>query len=168
MSWRKNDPIGAANGPEWPGGIRGEAPYVEVPGRGVLFGLISFAGNSSYAADVATQVMTGQKGWARGTEEFSLAKAAKGQTLTIPPDRYPLLVTFGDITDPTTVRQVDLANLAAAFGPEVSLKRIRLEIPDEPMTEGKIESALGWLKTIGGGMLDGRRISTIVQKIDCK
>lgn len=105
---------------------------------------------------------------APSTEEFSLAKAAKEQTLTIPPDRYPLLVTFGDITDPTTVRQVDLANLAAAFGPEVSLKRIRLEIPDEPMTEGKIESALGWLKTIGGGMLDGRRISTIVQKIDCK
>lgn len=63
VSWRKNDPIGAANEPEWPGGIRGEAPYVEVPGRGVLFGLISFAGNSSYAADVATQVMTGPKGW---------------------------------------------------------------------------------------------------------
>ncbi|MCA9423136.1 MAG: hypothetical protein KC592_19105 [Nitrospira sp.] len=62
VSWRQNDPIGAANGPEWIGGIRGEAPYVEVPGHGVLFGLISFAGNSSYAADLATQVITDRKG----------------------------------------------------------------------------------------------------------
>lgn len=105
---------------------------------------------------------------APSTEEFSLAKAAKEQTLTIPPDRYPLLATSGDITDPTTVRQVDLANLATAFWPGVSLKRIMLEITDEPMTEGMIESALGWLKTIGGGMLGGRRITTIAQKIDCK
>ncbi|MGP0591296.1 hypothetical protein ACTRXD_01990 [Nitrospira sp. T9] len=145
VSWRKNDPIGAANGPEWIGGIRGEAPYLEVPGHGVLFGLISFAGNSSYAADLATQVITDWKGWARGPQEFSLAKTAEGQTLTIPHDRYPLLVTFSDITDPKTVQQVDSTNLAATFGPGVSLKRITLEITDEPMTEGKIEQVLGWL-----------------------
>lgn len=140
----QNDPIGAANGPECLGGIRDEAPYVEVPGRGILFGLISFAGNSSYAADVATQVMTGRKGWARGPQEFSLAKAAEGHTLTIPHDRYPLLVTFTDITDPKTVQKVDPANLAAMFGPGVLLNRITLEITDEPVTEGKIESVLGW------------------------
>ncbi|WNM62089.1 hypothetical protein [Candidatus Nitrospira neomarina] len=128
VSWRKNDPIGAANGPEWIGGIRGEAPYVEVPGHGVLFGLISFAGNSSYAADLAPQVITDRKGWARGPQEFSLAKAAEEQTLTIPHDRYPLLVTFSDITDPKTVQQVDPTNLAATFGAGVSLKRITLEI----------------------------------------
>ena len=144
VSWRKNDPIGAANGPEWLGGIRGEAPYVEIPGRGVLFGLISVAGHSSYAADVATQMMTGQKGWARGPQEFSLVQAAKGQTVTIPLDRYPLLVTFTDLTDPTTVKVVDPENLAPTFGPGVSLKRITLEITDEPVTEGKIESVLGW------------------------
>ena len=84
VSWRKNDPIGPANAPEWLGGIRGEVPYVEVTGWGVTLWIKSLAGNSSYAADVATQVMTGQKGWACGTEEFSLAKAPKGQTLTIP------------------------------------------------------------------------------------
>ncbi|MDR4487060.1 MAG: hypothetical protein R3B83_05990 [Nitrospirales bacterium] len=79
----------------------------------------------------------------------------------IPRSHYPLLVTFTDLTDPTTVKVVDPENLAATFGPGVSLKRLTLEITDEPVTEGKIESVLGWLKTIGGGMLDGRRISTI-------
>lgn len=51
-----------------------------------------------------------------------------------------------DINDPNSVREVDPANLAATFGPGVSLKRITLEIRDEPVTEGKIECVLGcWL-----------------------
>ncbi|MDR4487070.1 MAG: hypothetical protein R3B83_06040 [Nitrospirales bacterium] len=56
-----------------------------------------------------------------------------------------LLVTFTDLTDPTTVKKVDPENLAATLGPGVSLKRITLEITDEPVTEGKIEQVLGWL-----------------------
>ncbi|MEX2492944.1 MAG: hypothetical protein WD425_14410, partial [Nitrospirales bacterium] len=60
------------------------------------------------------------------------------------PEDYPLLVTFTDITDPTTVKQVDPDNLAATFGPGVSLKRITLEITDESVTEGKVEQVLGW------------------------
>ena len=57
----------------------------------------------------------------------------------------PLLVTFADITDPTTVQKVDPENLVATFGPGVSLKRISLEITDEPVTEGRIERVLGLL-----------------------
>ncbi|MDR4487064.1 MAG: hypothetical protein R3B83_06010 [Nitrospirales bacterium] len=54
-----------------------------------------------------------------------------------------LLVTFTDLTDPTTVKVVDPENLAPTFGPGVSLKRITLKITDEPVT-AKIESVLGW------------------------
>ena len=63
----------------------------------------------------------------------------------IPESQYPLLVTFTDLTDPTTVKAVDPENLAATFGPGVSLKRLTLEITDEPVTEGRIEQVLGWL-----------------------
>lgn len=63
----------------------------------------------------------------------------------IPRSHYPLLVTFTDTADPTTVREVDPDNLGTTFGSGVSLKRITLEITDEPVTEGKIESVLGWL-----------------------
>lgn len=71
--------------------------------------------------------------------------AQKGKVRELASKDYPLLVTFTDITDPTTVNQVDPTNLAATFGPGVSLKRITLQITDEPVTEGKIESVLGWL-----------------------
>ena len=75
----------------------------------------------------------------------------------IPRSHYPLLVTFTDIIDPTTVKVVDPDNLAETFGPGASLKRITLEITDEPVTEGKIESVLGWWNNLTvpiGGKVD--------------
>jgi hypothetical protein len=56
-------------------------------------------------------------------------------------------VTFTDIIYPTTVKQVNPTNLVASFGPGVSLKRITLEITDEPVTEGKIEQILPCLRS---------------------
>ncbi|MEO6202469.1 MAG: hypothetical protein ABIU05_13315 [Nitrospirales bacterium] len=74
-----------------------------------------------------------------------LEREFRGEVRDLPRQNYPLLVTFTDINDPKTVQQVDPGNLAATFGPGVSLKRITLEITDEPVTEGKLESVLGWL-----------------------
>jgi len=76
-------------------------------------------------------------------------------------DQYPLLVAFTDINDPTTVRKVDPDNLAATFGPGVSLKRITLEITDEEVTKGKVDALLPWLGSYYGKKLDGRRYETI-------
>lgn len=67
------------------------------------------------------------------------------ETREVPRDQYPLLVTFTDINDPTTVQRVDPDNLAATFGPGVSLRRITLEITDETVTKGKIKKLLPWL-----------------------
>ena len=145
VKWRKNDPIGAANGPSWLSGIRGEAAFVEIPERGVIFALLSFSGNTSYTADLPTRIMTGRKkGWARGEDEFAAVEEIAGKILTVTEPHYPLLVLFADINDPKSVQKVDPENLAATFGPGVSLKRITLEITDEPVTERKIEDVLGW------------------------
>ncbi|MEP3196791.1 MAG: hypothetical protein ABJO57_02900, partial [Lentilitoribacter sp.] len=46
---------------------------------------------------------------------------------------------------PTSVKEVDPANLAATFGPGYSLQSITLEITDDPVTEGEVEKVLGWL-----------------------
>ena len=149
VSWRKNDPLGAANGATWLSGIRGESAFVEVPERGVLFGLLSNSGNgAALTADLPTRLMTGRKGLARGEAEFSAVEAAVGKTWPVPLSLYPFLVTFGDINNPKTVQNVEPDNLAATFGPGVSLKRITLEITDEPVTEGKVESVLGWLNSV--------------------
>ena len=69
--------------------------------------------------------------------------------VSVPVEFMPLLVTFDDITKPETVKRVDPNNLTATFGAGYALKSITLEITDEPVTEGKVESVLGWLESVG-------------------
>lgn len=66
----------------------------------------------------------------------------KGDVHIIPIKKYPMLVTFDDISDPNTVSRVDPNNLAGSFGPGFLLKRITLEITDEPETAGRVEMTL--------------------------
>lgn len=57
---------------------------------------------------------------------------------------YPMMVTFADPADPTSVARVDPDDLAASFGEGVSLRRITVQLTDDPVTSG-IEERLGWL-----------------------
>lgn len=156
---RDSDPLTKGLGVPMQFGATGEAAFVELPGPHYLFALLDGGPPDSGPQTNAVNIFKGQlpKG---NPERFAVLSKSRFMT-DIPRSHYPLLVTFSDINDPKTVQQVDPDNLAATLGPGVSLKRITLEITDEPVTEGKIESVLRWLKTIGGGMLDGRRISTI-------
>jgi hypothetical protein len=76
----------------------------------------------------------------------------KGEVIEVPITHYPMLVTFGDLNDPKSVRQVLPDELAKHFGAGVTLKSITLEITDEPMTEGAVEKVLPWIKTHEGRM----------------
>jgi len=71
-----------------------------------------------------------------------------------------MMVTFGDLADPTSVAEVDPDYLAATFGEGVKLKRVTVELTDDPVTTG-IEARLGWLPGYYDKMLDGRAINTI-------
>ena len=64
---------------------------------------------------------------------------------------FPILVTFTDITKPESVKKVDPANLAASFGPGVKLKTVTLEITSAPVTEGTVETILGWWLSMRSG-----------------
>ncbi|CCD98105.1 hypothetical protein [Bradyrhizobium sp. STM 3809] len=57
----------------------------------------------------------------------------------------PILVRFSDPDDPTSVLLVDPSNLAAAFGPGVTLRAAVVEVTDDSMTHA-IERHLPWLK----------------------
>ena len=61
----------------------------------------------------------------------------------VPEAHYPLLVTFTDINDPSSVKKVEPWDLESHFGAGVKLKRITLEITDEAVTSGKVEKVLG-------------------------
>jgi hypothetical protein len=65
--------------------------------------------------------------------------------IAVPEVQYPMLVTFGDIADPASVKLVDPADLAASFGPGVRLKSVTLEVTDEAVTRPKLDILLSWL-----------------------
>ena len=88
---------------------------------------------------------------------FAAVRAAHGAAATpLRPDLYPRLFTFRDINDPTTVEQVDPANLAASFGEGVKLARATIELTDAQVTTG-IEKRLSWLNRYYDKQLDGQR-----------
>ena len=121
--------------------MQGEAVVVELPGDQYVFALLTYDAylTGKVFHDLVGGVVTEpEKGWANKIRDVR-------ETRKLDPSDYPMLVTFTDITDPKTVKKVDPENLGATFGPGVSLKRITLEIIDEPAMEGKIERLLVWL-----------------------
>ena len=121
-------------------GLQGEATVVQLPGDHYLFALLTYDAylTGKVFHDLVGGVVTQpEKGWASRIGDVQ-------EVRPIDHKDYPLLVTFTDVTDPKTVKKVDPENLAAIFGPGVSLKKITLEITDGDVTEGKIESVLGW------------------------
>jgi len=64
----------------------------------------------------------------------------------------PMLVRFRDINDPTTVERVDPDDLAASFGEGVKLRRVTVQLTDDPVTEGIIKE-LPWLANQQGGLV---------------
>jgi hypothetical protein len=118
----------------------GEATVVEVlPGK-YLFALLK---GETHLGDpeVVALGMFGVDGTIR--HAVPILKNSR-QKEDIPRDHYPLLVTFKDLNDPASVQQVEPDQLATIFGLDIKLKRITLEITDEPVTRGKVEKVLGW------------------------
>ncbi len=71
----------------------------------------------------------------------------------LPDYQYPTLVTFDDLDDSTSVQKVDSHNMAKYFGEGVKLKRITLEVTDEPVTRGTVGKLLTWLVDYSGPRL---------------
>lgn len=132
--------------------FRGEAVAVDLLGGRTLFALLDRNGFD------ATEHFERYG----GTSESFVANVTKlgrrdqrGRTAVLRPDNYPMLVTFRDIDDPTSVQAVEPANLAASFGPGVKLRRITLEITGDGVTSG-IEKRLPAADSNGFFNWDGK------------
>lgn len=64
----------------------------------------------------------------------------------------PMLVRFRDVDDPTTVERVEPDDLAASFGDGVHLRRVTVQLTDDPVTKG-ITEILPWLIYQQGGLI---------------
>ena len=163
--------IGEAGGVSYH--YRGEAVAVDLPGGKTLFALMTGGSSGAdYHAHLLNDALTygtttpalsrkyKSEEWLQERREAARVKPFIVLPLGMPPSRfgprscYPMLVTFGDVGDPKTVEKVDPDDLAKSFGPGMTLKRITLQITDEPVTTG-IEKRLGWLLRLHGGYLHG-------------
>ena len=124
----------------------GEATVVEVAPGKYLFALLG--GTEERFACTVRDAMgwdSGKGAKSRGEWLAEIPQMVGQPPAPVPPRCLPLMVTFGDITDPKSVQRVDPEDLAASFGPGVRLKAVTLGVTEEPVTEGKVEAVLGWL-----------------------
>ena len=151
--------------------IKGEAVAVDLPDGRVLFALLRSESDTSWAARAVLNLAPKQKGESFA-ERFDDVLALRGKgPIALPRmlpahgpldarSAYPMLVTFGDLDEPTSVALVDPDDLAASFGEGYALKRITVQMTDDPVTTG-IDERLGWLPDYYDKMLDGQRLNTI-------
>lgn len=123
--------------------FKGEAAMVDLGGGRVLFALLRMANWTSSDDNLAIMSMKAMDPDYDYNKKDSAQRIAAGRAIVSPaevaPQDYPLLVTFKDMQDPTSLTRVDPANLAASFGPGVWLKRIVVEVTDDEVTAGIAE-----------------------------
>lgn len=81
----------------------------------------------------------------------------------------PMLVTFEDLNDPKSVERINTTDLAARFGIGVRLKRIVVEVTNEPVTSrlGERLASMGILPDYGLDRTKGVSASpTLAQKLN--
>jgi len=142
--------------------VRGEAVAVDLPGEKTLFALVPTHGWLGRTMHRLAPNVEGEPWEERfdnvlmleGKGEIELPKewpTRNGEAIYA----YPMFVTFRDEGVPETVEQVDPTNLSQAFGAGVKLKRITLQLTDEPVSS-EILDRLPWLPQYYDRMLDGR------------
>lgn len=130
--------------------VRGEAVIVDLPGGQTLFALLSSAnGRFDYAGRLEL--------WPTMPEHYGLDPEQKADWV------LPMLVTFRNVNDPTSIEKVDPTDLADSFGEGVKLKRIAVEVTVDEVTTG-IEKRLSWLPNYYGQQFSGDRYQALENK----
>lgn len=154
--------------------LKGEAIPVKIGDKGYLF--LVLAGEEVSNPNVLFYALT----------NHTAAQEKKSKSWDVNLTNAPLLVTFGDLNDPKSVKAVypvdkevvdhydhkraypgayletiptmktRPANIKEIFGANISLKSINVERTKEPVTFGRIDAILPWLKALGDNNLEGR------------
>ncbi|MDX3911625.1 MAG: hypothetical protein QHC67_17715 [Sphingobium sp.] len=139
---------------------RGEAVAVDIAPGQTLFVLLRSDASYGWAAGIMSGVTPKANDLSIPREERFRARIdavranhklnvvprwfAPRNDVDAPVTGYPIMVRFRDTRDPKTVELVDPDNLAISFGPGVTLRRITVQLTDDPVTTG-IDKRLGWL-----------------------
>ncbi|TKD50508.1 hypothetical protein FBR43_06820 [Sphingomonas baiyangensis] len=140
--------------------LKGQAVAVDLPLGRTLFALLTDEGRGEIMTGVTRALYPGFVG---GADHFieaapKLAAMRNGPPREMAREDYPLLVTFADIRDPTSVARVDPEDLAATFGSGMRLRRISVAVTDEAISTG-IDERLGWLGSYRNKTFAGNRFA---------
>lgn len=145
VNFRRNDPISSVNGPEWVASFRGEAPFVEIPGRGVLFALLNPPDKYTYTEDLALKAFSGFPRSEHFEDRLKRLRSDLSKSVTLPASLYPYFVLFTDVSNPRSIRDLDVNEASISSFDDIRLMNVTLEITKEPVTEDQVSSVLTWL-----------------------
>ncbi|WP_299616031.1 hypothetical protein [uncultured Tateyamaria sp.] len=124
---------------------KGEAVAVELGNGRYVFALLA-------GASLAKEILPDLGKTSRWPDAFREIEALNG---TGPHDldffgRTAIrLVTFGDVTDPSSIQVLQKGELSELIGPGFAVARLQIEITSDPITLGKIDKILPWLESHG-------------------
>lgn len=126
----------------------GEAVPVEIASGRILFVLLENSAHNGGPNDWPAYI------WykSRMTLEDFMARVQQQrgkEPEPFPQKSWPLMATFDDLSRPETLHIITGTDLSPWFGPGVKLDGLTLQITDEPITSGRIETLLPWLLPAG-------------------
>ena len=138
--------------------VTGEAIVVDLGDRGYLLSLLS--GRAVRVNEWSGHVTTPDKLlWlafdCSGGEvmDYFHCLDRTRPTVELPFNLLPELATIRNVDDPTSLVMVDPSVLEASFGHGTLLKRVTIEITDDPVTKGRIRELLPWLEDLDGRLI---------------
>ena len=129
--------------------VTGEAVVVDLGNGDYLLSLLAgkpaeISGRGSHVTTPEKLIMLAFSGQTNSIPDSYRILMENRPLVELPFELLPVLATFEDISDPTTLRLVDPADLAAHFGANVSLKRAMIEITSDPITRGHVAEVFVW------------------------
>ena len=126
--------------------LRGEAVAVDLPGGRTLFALLrtpNWRRDDLAEMSMAALDPTYDGDWVESADRISSGEGIMSPA-EVEPEDYPILVTFSDLNDPTSMQLVDTADLAESFGEGFRLESIAVEVTSDRVTKG-IARRIPWL-----------------------
>jgi hypothetical protein len=123
--------------------LYGEAVVLEVTKGKYLFGLLKNYGlGTAQSALIGEDVRIGTRDDVIDVYDKIIASR---KSVPLPPSLYPMLVTYRDNSDPSTIAVVNPGKLEEFFGPGISLQGIQFSITDDDTRYGQVAKVLPWM-----------------------
>jgi hypothetical protein len=142
------------DGAEWQTRIRGEAVVVALNEGNYLFALLGTERAPQFMNRLAQEVIFGQNTPRTGKEMYERIEATQ-DVMIVPQSLYPVFVTFDDLNDPTSVRELAMGRPDSTSANKYEIQEVTLQIVDEGITVSQIARILSWAPELWPRNLDG-------------